>query len=224
MPRGSPLCHHPSHHACPCTSPALAAPPFYRPVSPGGTRRFLPPASLCSFRSIRLVRTRCLHPRPPPHPPSRGAQDGSLSHPLCFAPSPQPQSWDGGIRGDKCGLGQCRGMAGDLSAWLSPSRSPAGARAGGTPSPLGRDPRCQVPWGCPHCTPPCCGGSAGGCIPRSQPTAWSCRAGVRQGGQPAAVVAELLPGGLQEPNGLHDRAVRPLHRPPREGQRPADAG
>lgn len=67
-------------------------PPFYRPVSPGGTRRYLPPASLCSFRSICLVRTRCLQPRPLPHPPPHGAWDGSLSHLLCFAPSPQPQS------------------------------------------------------------------------------------------------------------------------------------
>jgi len=45
-------------------------------------------------------------------------------------------------------------------------------------------------------------------------TARSCRAGVRQGGQPAAMVAELLPRGLQEPDSVHDGAVRPLHRPP----------
>lgn len=57
---GVPLCH-PLHHACSCSP---GHPPFYRPVSPGGTRRYLPPASLCSFRSICLVRTRCLQPWP----------------------------------------------------------------------------------------------------------------------------------------------------------------
>uniref|UniRef100_A0A8C5J5I3 endothelin-converting enzyme 1 n=1 Tax=Junco hyemalis TaxID=40217 RepID=A0A8C5J5I3_JUNHY len=50
------------------------------------------------------------------------------------------------------------------------------------------------------------------------------KTGIRQRGKPAAVVAELLPGGLQEPDGVHDGAVRPLHRPQREGERAADPG
>lgn len=71
-------------------------------------------------------------------------------------------------------------MAGDPSTRLSPSRSLPGAGAGGHHLPWAwtqgaRSP--GVPWGCPHCTPPCpasgppaAGALQGASVPRSHPT------------------------------------------------------
>lgn len=108
------LCH-PLHHACswpwPPPNPAGWL-PLLCPVSPGGTCRYLPPASLCSFRSIRLVRTRCLQLGPARGPPTSSSSsfwDGSLSHPLCFAPSPEPEGTSGGRGGNLWSQGTAGG-------------------------------------------------------------------------------------------------------------------
>lgn len=84
VPGGGELLRHPSHRACSWPRPPSPPPPagwlpLLCPVSPGGTRRFLPPASLCSFRSIRLVRTRWPQLGPPLRPASSSSSSSSSS-------------------------------------------------------------------------------------------------------------------------------------------------
>lgn len=155
-------------------------PPFYRPVSPGGTRRYLPLASLCSFRSIRLVRTRCLQPWPPPHPLPAGRGMGPPR--ICSALRLHHSSGaemgsmgEFGVTNLAWDNGNAPGGGWDPSAWLSPSQSPPREWTGGHHllwawTQGARFP--GVPWGCPHSTPPrfrtpCGRGSAAGQCPTS---------------------------------------------------------
>jgi len=66
-------------------------------------------------------------------------------------------------------------------------------------------------------------------VKASAPVHWgvlpaACRPRVRQGGEPAAVVAELVGGGVPPADRVHDGAVRRLHRQRGARQREADAG
>lgn len=166
-------------------------------------------------------------------PEGCGTRPSHISSALCLHCSPGAEMGsmgEFGVTNLALDSGDAPGDGWGTKHKLSPIQSPTRAGTVGPYLPWawtqgGRSP--GVCWGCPTLLQdPCSWGFAEDQCPLVPPCpmVWSHRTGVRQGGQPAAMVAELLPGGLQEPDGVHNGAVQPLHRPPREGQWPADTG